>query len=64
MDRGMEFVAIIVLLLVAGLLLLAVLPKGRRRTDVDTTPRSPRPPKDPATPVPGSAAQRHQHGKP
>lgn len=60
----MEFVAIIVLLLVVGLLLLTALPKGRRRTDTDTTDRSPQPPRDPAAPVPGSAPHRHAQGKP
>ena len=60
----MEFVAIIVLLLVVGLLMAVGLPKGRQRTDEDTTTRSPRPRRARGWRIPGSAARRHAQGKP
>lgn len=56
--------AFLILLLLAGVLLRAFLPRGPRHPDEDVTDRHPRPPRRPDEPVPGSAPQRHRHGQP
>ena len=61
----MSFVLVfLVLLVIGGLVALVVVPRARRRSDVDVTDRDVRPPSHPDRPLPGSATRRHQQGQP